>query len=216
MPPDMEIDGLKEAKIMKKSIINIMSAIRSDANEASKLAREIASIIPAVEIDSIRVWTTPVEENTDKHPEFMRIHAKFTWHGHTVEIDENYDGKLIINYDKQKIGEIFWSALWGKLESIPNYSHIKNTKGEEYILDCLWKCVHRISVKGRPYEKVALPKHVQYGDCHIWAEGATVYAENNGEKIRVMGNTWRGLCWTVDDHRVSELQRIIKKAFVAY
>lgn len=121
-----------------------------------------------------------------------------------------------MEFDDNKIGEIFWSALWGKLELLPNYSQIKNTKAQEYILDCLWKCVHKISAKGKPYEKVALPKPAKYGDCRIWAEGATIYAENNGEKIRVMGNTWRGLCWTAGDHRVTELQQVIKKAFIVY
>jgi hypothetical protein len=203
--------------IMKKQIVNLISIIKGDANEACKLAREIANI-PAVEIDSIQVWTAPVKEHTGEcsYVEFMGIHAKFTWHDHTITIDETFNGKLIVKYDDNKIGEIFWSALWGKLESIPNYTELKITKAQSYILDCMWTCVHKISAKGRPYEKVALPKHVQYGDCRIWAECATIYAENNGEKIRVMGNTWRGLCWTADDVRLVEIQKVIKKAFVVY
>lgn len=202
---------------MKKNIMNMISIIKGDANEAAKLAREIANI-PAVEIDSIQVWTAPVKENTSEYSyvEFMGIHAKFAWHDHTIEIDENYNGKLIIKYDEKKIGEIFWSALWGKLEVLPNFTEYKLTKAQDYILDCIWKCVHRISAKGRSYEKVALPKKVQYGDCTIYAEGATIYAERNGEKIRVMGNTWRGLCWTACESRVTEIQNVIKKAFITY
>lgn len=202
---------------MKKNIMNMLSIIKGDANEAAKLAREIANI-PAVEVNSIKVWTAPTKETTGPSTsvEFMGIHAKFAWHDHGIEIDENYNGKLIVKYDDNKIGEIFWSALWGKLEVIPNFTEYKLTKAQDYILDCLWTCVHKISAKGRPYEKVALPKSVQYGDCTIWAEGATVFAEHNGEKIRVMGNTWRGLCWTACDHRVTELQHVIKKAFVVY
>ena len=201
---------------MKKEIINLIANIKSDSNEACKLSREIANI-PAVDIPSIKVWTAPITEKTNEcsSVEFMGIYAKFDWHDHVVKINENYNGKLVVYYDEQKIGEIFWSALWGKLETIPN-TEIKITKAQDYILDCLWKCVHRISAKGRPYEKVALPKPVQYGDCHIWAEGATIYAENNGEKIRVMGNTWRGLNWTACDYRVTELQHVIKKAFITY
>lgn len=202
---------------MKKQILNLITNIKSDSNEAVKLAREIANI-PAVDITSIKVWTAPTSEKTGEFTsvEFMGIHAKFTWHDHTIVIEENHNGKLVVYYDEQKIGEIFWSALWGKLESISNYTELKITKAQDYILDCLWKAVHKISAKGRPYEKVALPKKVQYGDCTIWAEGATIYAENNGEKIRVMGNTWRGLAWTACDHRVTELQQVIKKAFIVY
>lgn len=202
---------------MKKNIMNMISIIKGDANEAAKLAREIANI-PAVDIPSIKVWTAPTNEKTGEHTsvEFMGIHAKFTWHDHTIEINENHNGKLIVKYDDNKIGEIFWSALWGKLEVLPNFTEMKITKAQDYILDCLWKAVHKISAKGRPYEKVALPKKVQYGDCTIWAEGATVFAERNGETLRVMGNTWRGLCWTACESRVTELQHVIKKAFVVY
>lgn len=202
---------------MKKNIMNMISVIKGDANEACKLARELANI-PAVEVNSIKVWTAPTKESTGPSTtvEFMGIHAKFTWHDHGIEIDENHNGKLIVKYDDNKIGEIFWSALWGKLESIPNYTELKITKAQSYILDCLWTAIHKISAKGHPYEKVALPKKVQYGDCTIWAEGATVFAEHNGETIRVMGNTWRGLCWTACDHRVTEIQNVIKKAFITY
>lgn len=202
---------------MKKNIMNMISIIKGDANEACKLAREIANI-PAVEVNSIKVWTAPTNEKTGEYTsvEFMGIHAKFTWHDHTIEINENHNGKLIVKYDDNKIGEIFWSALWGKLEVLPNFTELKITKAQDYILDCLWKAVHKISAKGRPYEKVALPKKVQYGDCTIWAEGATVFAERNGETLRVMGNTWRGLCWTACESRVTELQIVIKKAFVVY
>lgn len=201
---------------MKKNIMNIISIIKGDANEACKLAREIANI-PAVETKSLTVWNAPIQEKTGEssYVEFMGIHAKFDWHDHTIYIDENYNGKIIVKYDEQEIGQIFWSALWGKLEVLPNCD-TKITKAQDYILDCLWKCVHRISAKGRPYEKVALPKPVQYGDCHIWAEGATVFAEYYGETIRVMGNTWCGLCWTSCDSRVYELQNVIKKAFIVY
>lgn len=202
---------------MKKNIMNMISIIKGDANEAAKLAREIANI-PAVDINSIKVWNAPTNEKTGEYSsiEFMAVHAKFTWHDHAIEIDENHNGKLIVKYDSKVIGEIFWSALWGKLEVISNFTEYKLTKAQDYILDCLWRCIHKISAKGRPYEKVALPKKVQYGDCAIYAEGATIYAERNGETIRVMGNTWRGLCWTACDHRVTELQNVIKKAFVVY
>jgi hypothetical protein len=200
---------------MKKDIMNMINIIKGDANASAKLARVIANI-PAVELDSIRVWTAPIKEQTGEYStvEFMGTHAKFDWHDHTIEIEENHNGKLIVKYDSKVIGEIFWSALWGKLEATPNYTELK--KAQEYILDCIWKAVLRISAKGRPYEKVALPNKVQYGDCTIWAEGATVFAEHNGETIRVMGNTWRGLCWTACDHRVTEIQNVIKKAFITY
>lgn len=202
---------------MRATINNLISNIRSNANEATKLARAIANI-PAVDLDSIKVWNAPTNEKTGDYTsvEFVGIHAKFTWHDHRIEMCENHNGKIVVSYDDQKIGEIYWSALWGKLESMPNYTEVKNNKAMNYMLDTLWTCVHRISAKGRPYEKVALPKKVQYGDYTIYAEGATIYAEHNGEKISVMGNTWRGLTWTQCDHRVTELQKVIKKAFVVY
>ena len=198
-----------------KTIINLINTIKNDANESARLAREIARI-PAVDIDSIKVWTAPTSERTDVNSsvEFMGIHAKFAWHAHAIEINENYSGELIVKYDSKVIGEVFWSALWGKLESNSNCTI---TKAQRYILDCLWKCVYNISAKGRPYEKVALPKTVQYGDCTIYAEGATIYAVfNSGETIRVMGNTWRGLLWTDCDCRVLDIQKVIKKAFIEY
>ena len=196
------------------NIINIINNIKSEANDSCKLAREIARI-PAVDVESIKVWTAPTSERTDEFAsvEFMGIHVKFAWHDHVIEIDETYNGTLSIKYDSKVIGEIFWSALWGKLETNENPTL---TKAQRYILDSLWKAVYHISAKGRQYEKVALPKTVQYGDCTIYAEGATIYAVNNGETIRVMGNTWRGLCWTDCDSRVTEIQKVIKKAFIEY
>ena len=121
---------------MKKQILNLITNIKSDSNEAAKLAREIANI-PAIDITSIKVWTAPTSEKTGEFTsvEFMGIHAKFTWHDHTIVIEENHNGKLVVYYDEQKIGEIFWSALWGKLESISNYTELKITKAQDYILD---------------------------------------------------------------------------------
>ena len=196
------------------NIINIINNIKSESNDARKLARELAKI-PAVDLDTMKVWVAPTSERTGEFSsvEFMGIHAKFAWHDHTIKMHENHNGKIVVKYDGNKIGEIFWSALWGKLESNENPTL---TKAQRYLLDCLWKCVYHISAKGKPYEKVALPKPVQYGNCHIWAEGATIFAEYNGETIRVMGNTWRGLCWTECDSRVTELQKVIKKAFIEY
>lgn len=202
---------------MKKNIRNLMLCIKSDNHEALQLAEQIARI-PAVEINGVRVWHAPTKESTGEYTSvtFMGLHVEFQWHDHTINIDENNNGKLIVRYDDRKIGEIFWSALWGKLETMPEYTNQKISKAEEYILDCLWKAVYKISPKGRPYGKVALPKPVQYGDCRIWAEGGTIYAELNGEKLRVMGNTWRGMNWTADDVRLVELQKVIKKAFIVY
>ena len=204
--------------MLRKEFINMVECLKSDSNEAIKLAKQLANI-PAVEVNSIKVWTSPTEESTGPSTsiEFMGTHAKFNWHDHLIEIDENHNGKLIVKYDSKVIGEVFWSALWGKLEAMPNFTEYKLTKAEDYILDCIWKAVHRISAKGRPYGKYALPERVKYGQAEIWAEGATIYAKlDNGETIRVMGNTWRGLSWYECDTRVSNLQKVIKKAFIVY
>ena len=199
---------------MNKELNNMLLCLRSDAREAEKLAKAITKI-PGVETRTVQVYHAPENESTGEYASirFTAIHAEFEWHGHSISIVENHNGQLIVKYDGTEIGQIFWSALWGKLES----SHTeKLTKAQEYILDCLWKVVHKISAKGRPYEKVALPKPVQYGDCHIWADGATVFAERNGKRLRVMGNTWRGLNWTACDPTISEIQKVLKKAFIVY
>lgn len=199
------------------AITNMIICMKSDANDEVKLAKELAKI-PCVEVSSIKVWSAPTEEETGLHRsvEFMGLHGKFRWHDHTINIDENYNGKIIVSYDGTKIGEVFWSALWGKLESLPNYTEVKIAKAQDYILDCIWKAIHNISAKGRPNGKVALPKKVVYGDCTIWAEGATVFAKCGEDTLRVMGNTWRGLLWTESEPRVTELQKVLKKAFVVY
>lgn len=199
-----------------KGINNLTNIIRSNADETIKLTREIAKI-HAVEVDSIQVWTSPTSEKTGEYSsvEFTAIHAKFTWHGHKVVINENFGGKLLVDYDEQRIGEIFWSATWGKLETIPNME-VSLNKAQEYILDRLWRAVYHISAKGRPYEKVALTKAITYDGYYIHTEGAVVYADKDGESIRVMGNTWRGLLWTACDENVAEIQKVIKKAFTIY
>jgi hypothetical protein len=211
----MKSDGRRRPKVMS-AITNLENIIRSNANESVKLTREIAKI-HAVEIDSIQVWTSPTSEKTGEYSsvEFTAIHAKFTWHGHKIVINENFDGKLLVDYDEQRIGEIFWSSMWGKLETIPNIE-LTLTKAQEYILDRLWRAVYHISAKGRPYEKVALTKAITYDGYHIHAIGAVIYAEKNGETIRVMGNTWRGLLWTACDSKMTEIQKVIKKAFTIY
>jgi hypothetical protein len=204
--------------MLRKEFMNMVSCLKSDSNEAINLAKQLANI-PAVEVNSIKVWTAPTEESTGPSTtvEFMGVHAKFMWHDHLIEIDENLNGKLIVKYDSKVIGEVFWSALWGKLEAMPNFTEIKLSKAQDYILDCIWKAVHRISAKGRPYGKCALPERVKYGQVEIWAEGATIYAKKeNGETLRVMGNTWRGLDWCACDPSLSNLQKVIKKAFIVY
>lgn len=202
---------------MKNAIANMISIMKSNSTLDVKIAKEIARI-PAVEINSIQVYHAYLEEDTAPsiRTGFMGVTGYFDWHGNRIEFKETLNGKIVVSYNGVNIGEIFWSALWGKLESMPNYTQLKLSKAQEYILDCLWKVVHKVSAKGRPYEKVALPKKVTYGDTAIWAEGATVYAEYHGEKLRVMGNTINGLTWTLGDGRVSELQKVIKKAFIVY
>lgn len=204
--------------MLRKEFMNMVVCLKSGNDEAVKLAKQLAKI-PAVEIHSVKAWVAPTEESTGPSTsvEFMGTHAKFRWHDHQIEIDENYNGKLVIKYDTKVIGEVFWSALWGKLEATPNFTENKLTKAQDYILDCIWKAVHNLSAKGRPYSKYALPERVTYGQAEIWAEGATIYAKfNNGETLRVMGNTWRGLGWWECDGRLNDLQKVIKKAFIVY
>ena len=90
--------------MLRKEFMNMVECLKSDSNEAIKLAKQLANI-PAVEVNSIKVWTAPTEESTGPSSsiEFMGTHAKFRWHDHAIEIDENLNGKLIVKYDSKVI-----------------------------------------------------------------------------------------------------------------
>lgn len=198
------------------SIMNLISNIRTNNNSTVKLAKAICRI-PAVDIDGIRVWTAPTEEKTGPSTsvEFIGIHAKFDWHDHTIELNESFDGKMIVKYDNQKISEIYWSASNGCLTNMTE-NIVYKSKAVSYICDQMFMVVLRCSDTSKTAMHVSLNESISVGDTKVYAEGATVYTYKDGKKERVCGNTWNGIYWrsNVTNPEINKVQAIIRKMFI--
>ena len=187
-------------KAIFTKINNTTTNAKMDIYFISNIAR-----IPGVDQGTIEVYHTLIDDNTRK---FMGINGSFMWHDHKIKFQETFNGKITIEYDGQKIGEVFWSALYGRLESIPETGI---NKAQGYVLDIFWKIVRKMNKNTR---HIALPKEVQYGEAHIWAEGATIYVRLHDEVIPAMGNKITGEIVSYDDYRLVDLQKVIKRAFL--
>lgn len=179
------------------NIINLITNIHDKANEELKIARRI-NRTPCIE--DLNVW----------HDGKNELHVSFEWHGHEVKVVETDDDRIQTTYDGEKISEHYWSAETGKIREILLGELDKRTKAKTYIIDQVYKMISELSTDNR---KICLPKTVQYGNARIWTEGPMIFAENNGEKIRVMGHKIFGQIWVNNDIRVAEIQVVIKKAF---
>lgn len=200
---------------MNATINNIIENMRSNANDARHIIRQV-SRIPGVDIATVRAWNAPTTEEISayKSVRFDGFHAEFTWHDAIVTIDESFDGCLSVRYNDQLIGKIYWSACTGDLVLTTNPDHL-NTKAQEWVAETIYKVVYRISVKGRTYKKYALPNAMEFGEYRIYTEYASIYARNkNGEVFRVCGNKYNGNTYSESDIHVFEIGKIMRRAFM--
>jgi hypothetical protein len=205
----------KEGNTMN-AINNLISIIRSNNNTTLKLAKAICKI-HAVNPNTIKVWAAPTEEKTGEHTsvEFTGIHAKFDWHDHKIELNESFDGKIIVKYDDQKISEIYWAASCGCLMNITE-NIVYKSKAMSYICDKMFGVVLRCSDTSSAARHVALNKSISVGETTVYAEGSTVYTYKDGRKERVCGNTWDGRYWYSNEtnSEINKIQDIIRKMFI--
>ena len=179
------------------NIINLLTTIRDNANDEMKVAKRINNI-PCIE--DLNVW----------HDGKNKLNVSFEWHGHAIKLVETEFDRIQTSYDEEKVSEHYWSAETARIKEVLLGDLDKRTKAKMYIIDQVYKIIHDLSEKS---SKIALPKQVQYGDTCIWAEGPAIFAEKNGEKIRVMGHKIFGQVWINHDIRVTEIQTVIKRAF---
>lgn len=192
-------------------IMNLMSIMNSANKLELTIAKELTKI-HRVDIDSINVYHAPRSERTSPTTTttmHKMLNIDFLWAGHRVTAYETITHKLIVEFDGKKITEIFWTAIYGGLDDI---RECKLTNDEEYICECIWRMIYKISAKSNFNKKIALKKIVTIGDTRIWAEGTQVKMNKNGKTEAIMGHTLDGRMWTSCD-APSEITNLIERAF---
>jgi hypothetical protein len=175
------------------------------------IAKELAKI-HRIDVDSINVYHAPRSERTSPTTtttKYRLLNIEFVWAGHKVTAYETTIHKLIVEFDGKKITEIFWTAIYGGLDDI---RECKLTNDEDYICECIWRTIYKISAKSNFNKKIALKKIVTIGETRIWAEGTQVKMSKNGKTKAIMGHTLDGRMRTSCD-APSEITALIERAF---
>lgn len=203
---------MKDIKINLKGIIRSISDHNRDAEKLGTLIGRIKGVKP-----EIRLFNVPAKyfEGEARWIEYPAMEIRFRFYNTEYVLHEEYENGFTLKQGGNDVAHIFWGARSGQLieAALREYDEL-----ETEIVNRVAKAIYKWSATGRPYKKVALNNNdIAVNGIIIYTADAVVYGKlPDGEVIRLMGNTNKGLIWWSCDPRVQDIVGLIKDHYYTY
>ena len=194
-----------------KGIIRSISDHNRDAEKLALVIGRIKGVKP-----EIKVYRIPAKyfEGEARWIEYPAMEINFKFYNTEYVLYEEYENGFTLKQGGNDVAHIFWGARSGHLveAALREYDEL-----ECELVNSISEAIYRWSATGRPYKKVAINSELTVNGICVYAVDAVVYAKlPDGEVIRLMGNTLKGLLWWSCDPRVQEIISLVKDHYYTY
>jgi hypothetical protein len=202
---------MKDIRINLKGIIRSISDHNRDAEKLATLIGRIKGVKA-----NIRIFNIPAKYPNGESCwiEYPATEIRFRYFGTEYVLHEEYENGFILHQGGEAVTHIYWSAATGRLVEASLREH---DEVECELVNRLAQAIYRWSATGRPYKKVAINSEIIINGIRVYTADAVVYGKfPEGEVLRLMGNTNKGVLWWSCDPRVQDIVKLIKDHYYAY
>lgn len=202
---------MKDIRINLKGIIRNISDHNRDAEKLASLIGRIKGVKP-----EIKVFRIPAKyfEGEARWIEYPAMEIRFRFFGVEYVLHEEYENGFSLKQGGEDVTHIYWSAATGRLVEASLREH---DELETELVNKVAQAIYRWSATGRPYKKIAINSDITVNGIRVYTADAVAYAKlPDGEVIRLMGNTLKGVLWWSCDPRVQEIVTLVKDHYYAY
>jgi hypothetical protein len=192
--------------IMKNTIMNLISNIKSDANREAKVLKAVAKTMP--ELECPRTY-----QSYDKHENIItkELHVEFSYLGTDCEFYTTADSKWKVIANGEYLATFWWDASTGRLSMCRRHEK-PISKVEAHIIDKLLEVVIKTSQLNE--KRWALPKEIRYGKYIVFPCNAEIICKDTktDKSWRVFNTEYGMIGW--DTEFPADIKRMLESNFL--